>query len=58
MYNFFIPPQAVLQKKLTPSPVDHPPTAGLKMTNPLGSWNAHVHMQQMHDRSVFNEKFL
>ena len=36
MYNFFIPPQASLQKILSPSPVDHPPTAGIKITNPYG----------------------
>ena len=35
MQNFFIPPQAGLQKILTPSPVDHPPTAGLRMADPL-----------------------
>jgi hypothetical protein len=33
--QFFHPPQAGLQKMLTPSPVDHHLTAGLKMTNPL-----------------------
>ena len=34
MYNFFIPLQAGLQNVLTPLPVDHPPTAGLRITNP------------------------
>ena len=37
MYNFFIPPQKGpqgLQKILTPSPIDQPYTAGLKITNP------------------------
>ena len=35
MYNLFIHPQAGLQNILTPSPVDQPATAGLKMINPL-----------------------
>ena len=31
------PPLVSLKIFLTPSPLDHPPTAGSKMTNPLGA---------------------
>ena len=37
MYKIFNPPKAGLQIFLTPSPLDLPPTAGLKMTNPYHS---------------------
>ena len=33
--TIFLIPQAGHPKFLTPSPLDHPPTAGLKITNPL-----------------------
>ena len=49
MKEFFSPPQKKYKKFSTPikqvskyfwphSPLDHPPTAGLKMTNPFFLW--------------------